>query len=391
MSSKSNYNVAGGKEMKKTLEGSIAVAEAIKNCDPDVAACYPITPSTHIGEHLSEFFANGELKSYVNTEAEISSIAALIGASAAGGRAVSVTASQGLAYMHESLFCAAGMRLPMLIVVGNRSLSAPLSIWNDWQDSIAERDSGCLQFYAENNQEAVDLAIQGFKISEAVNLPALMGMDGFYLTHSVEPLDIPEKSDVQKFLPARKSVVKLDSANPITMGAYAFPKYYQGFREDLHKDLTAAKTTIKQVHDEFAKQFGRKYGNGLIEEYKTKDADYILISMGSAAGNAKDAADELRAQGEKVGVLRIRCYRPFPSEDIAKALDGKKGVGVFEKAYSLGAIPPVYGDVSEAITNCKTRPQLSSFVGGLGGKDVTVDSLKILFGKLKKGVSKEWV
>jgi pyruvate ferredoxin oxidoreductase alpha subunit len=175
------------------------------------------------------------------------------------------------------------------------------------------------------------------------------------------------------------------------MGAYAFPKYYQGFREDLHKDLTAAKTTIKQVHDEFAKQFGRKYGNGLIEEYKTKDADYILISMGSAAGNAKDAADELRAQGEKVGVLRIRCYRPFPSEDIAKALDGKKGVGVFEKAYSLGAIPPVYGDVSEAITNCKTRPQLSSFVGGLGGKDVTVDSLKILFGKLKKGVSKEWV
>ncbi len=377
---------------RKTVEGSFAVAEAVKNCEPDVAACYPITPSTHVAEELASFYANGEIKAYIATEAELSSMSACIGASAAGSRTVTVTSSQGMALMHEAVYNAAGMRLPIVMIVGNRSLSAPLNIWNDWQDSVTERDSGWIQIYCENGQEATDAVPQAFKIAEAVSLPVMVCFDGFYITHAVEPIDVPSLEEVKKFLPPFRPAVKLDPKNPMSMGEYAFPAHYQLFRDDLQKDMVASEKKVKEIHDEYAKMFGRSYGSGVLEEYRSQDAESVLVSMGSVCGNAKEAVDQLRAKGEKVGLVRLRLLRPFPYAAVAKALEGKKIVGVFEKSYSLGALPPLYGEVLAAAADLKSRPVISSFVGGLGGKDVTVGNVLELYGKMKQGKKLvEWV
>lgn len=378
--------------VKKTVEGSFAVAEAVKNCEPDVAACYPITPSTHVAEDLADFYANGELKIFIATESELSSMSACIGASAAGSRTVTVTSSQGMALMHEAVFNAAGNRLPIVMIVGNRSLSAPLNIWNDWEDSIVERDSGWIQVYCENGQESTDAVPQAFRIAEAVSLPVMVCFDGFYITHAVEPIDVPTMEEVRKFLPPFKPAVKLDPQNPISMGEYAFPSHYQSFREDLHKDMLAAEKKVQEIHDEYAKMFGRSCGNGLLEEYKSQDAEIVLVSMGSVCGNAKEAIDQLREKGEKAGLVKLRLVRPFPYAAVAKALEGKRIIGVFEKAYSLGALPPIYGEVLAAVADAKTKPAVSSFVGGLGGKDVTVGDMLGLFAKLRQGKKLvEWV
>jgi pyruvate ferredoxin oxidoreductase alpha subunit len=369
--------------VRKTVEGSIAIAEAVKNCEPDVVACYPITPSTHIAETLAKFYADGELKTFIATESEFASISAICGASAAGGRAFSTTSSQGLALMHEVVYAAAGMRLPIVMVVGNRALSAPLNIWCDHQDSIAERDSGWIQLYCESSQEGVDSAIQAFKIAESTMLPAMVCVDGFYLTHTVEPLDIPTVEEVRKFLPKFQPKVKLDTENPISMGEYAMPSDYQGFREDVHKDNLAAKARIVEVDREFEQMFGRGHG-GLAQGYKSEDADYIFLAMGSVIGNAKEAVDELRAKGKKVGVVKIRSFRPFPEEEVKKLLEGKKHIAVFEKSYSLGSFAPVYADVINSLYSLKKRPVVSSFIGGLGGKDVPVKTVTEIFKTIRK-------
>jgi pyruvate ferredoxin oxidoreductase alpha subunit len=377
--------------MKKTVEGSFAVAEAVKNCEPDVVACYPITPSSHIAEKLSEFYANGELKSYITTEAEFSSISAIIGASAAGSRAVSATSSQGLALMHEPLFAAAGMRLPIVLVVGNRALSAPLNIWCDHQDSMAQRDTGWIQIYVESNQEAVDTTIQAFKVAEKVMLPAMVCFDGFYLTHAVESVDIPATEEVGKYLPKYQPKIKLDPENPLTLGVYALPAHYQDFREDVQKDLAAAKKDIIEADKEFKEMFGRGYG-GLFESYKADDADYVFIAMGSIVGNAKEVVDKLRERGESVGIIRVRSFRPFPTEELGEALEGKKAVGVFEKSYSFGSDAPLYIEVINSLKNVKERPKVSSFIGGIGGKDVTTYHVEGLFNKIKEEKEvREWV
>ncbi len=352
--------------MIKTIEGSIAVAHAVKNCEIDLAACFPITPATHIAEELEKFYANGEIKNYIATESEFSSISALIGASAAGARVFSATSSQGLALMHEALFNASGMRLPMVMVIGNRSLSAPLSIWNDHQDSISERDSGWVQLYCENNQEAVDNTIQAFRISEAVKIPVMVCMDGFFLTHTTEQIDIPEIHEVRKFAPKKQREIKLDPENPLTFGAYASPEHYQMFREDLHKDMLKSKTIIKEIGREFGRSFGREYG--LVEDYKAKDAETVIICMGSCAANAKNAADVL----DSVGVLKVRCYRPFPAEEIKQICRDAKKVVVFEKAMSAGSFPPLFSEVCSAVQN----KNIISVIGGLGGRDVTADHFK---------------
>jgi len=369
--------------VRKTVESSIAIAEAVKNCEPDVVACYPITPSTHIAETLAKFYADGELKSYITTESEFASISCICGASAAGGRAFSTTSSQGLALMHEVVYAAAGMRLPIVMVVGNRALSAPLNIWCDHQDSIAERDSGWIQLYCESSQEGVDSAIQAFKIAESTMLPTMVGVDGFYLTHTVEPLDIPTMEEVRKFLPKFQPQVRLDPENPISMGEYALPDTYQSFREDVHKDNLAAKSRIVEVDKEFEQMFGRGHG-GLAQGYKSDDADYVFLAMGSVIGNAKEAVDELRAKGKKVGVVKIRSFRPFPEEEVRKLLEGKKHVAVFEKSYSMGSFAPVYADVINSLYSLKKRPVVSSFIGGLGGKDVPVKTVLEIFKTIRK-------
>ncbi|MFH1285702.1 MAG: transketolase C-terminal domain-containing protein [Candidatus Micrarchaeota archaeon] len=369
----------------QTLEGSIAVAETVKNCVPDVVACYPITPSTHIAEALARHYADGKLKSYITVEAEFSAISALIGASATGARSFTTTSSQGLALMHEALFCAAGMRLPMVAVVANRALSAPLSIWNDHQDTISERDSGWIQLYCETNQEVVDTIPLAFKLSESTFLPVMVCMDGFYLTHAVEQLEVPSEEFIKQFLPPFKPAAVLDSEKPISIGTYAFPKDYNSFRRDINDDLFASKNTFKKLDAEWKKLTGRGYG--LLEEYKTKDADSIFLAMGSITGNAKEAVDELRAKGEKVGVLKLKCYRPFPNEELAEALSHAKHVAVFEKDVSLGGAPPLFSEVEHALATLseKEKPILSSFLGGIGGTDITSNDVKLIFKKISSG------
>ncbi len=377
--------------MKKTIEGSEAMAETVQNCNPDVVACFPITPSTHIAEDLDHIYSNGGIRDFIPVESELSAISALIGASATGGRSFSTTSSQGLALMHEALFNAAGMRLSPVMVVANRALSAPLNIWNDHQDSVSERDSGWLQLFCETNQEACDAIPQAFKIAESIAIPVMVCVDGFYLTHAVEQVDVPDKELIAKYLPKFSPKVKLDSQNPITMGAYAFPSDYQDFRKDLFDDLNNSKADIMRAHDEWAKLTGRKYGNGLFEGYRLEDAEFVFLGMGSVMGNAKEAVDRMRAKGEKVGALKLRSFRPFPGEELAKAIAGKK-VAVFEKAISLGGDAPIYTELTTAALEFHPNVVISSFIGGLGGKDVTVEVVVQVLQKIKgQEPLKEWV
>jgi len=370
----------------KTLEGSEAVAEVVKNCEPEVIACFPITPSTHIAEDLAQMYSDGKIKQYIAVESEFSAISAMAGASAAGGRTFSATSSQGLALMHEILFAAAGMRLPMVLVVANRSLSAPLSIWNDHQDTISERDSGWIQLYCESNQEAVDTVPQAFKISESTKIPVMVCMDGFYLTHSVEQIDVPETEMIRKFLPPFNPELKLDSNKPITLGSYAFPEHYQDFRKDLEEDMIKSEGTIRKAHDEWAKLSGRGYGNGLWEGANLEEAECVFVGMSSVMGNAKAVVEsEINKGNRKYGALRIKSYRPFV-EEVAELLKGKKSVAVFEKDISFGGVPPLYSEILDSLYHLeeKERPVLSSFIGGLGGRDVTREVIRGVFKKTEQ-------
>lgn len=374
--------------MKKTIEGSFAVAEVVRDCEPDVVACFPITPSTHIAEELDHMYANGEIKSYTAVESEFSAISMLVGASAAGGRAFTATDSQGLALMHEVIFAAAGMRLPMVIVNANRSLSAPLSIWNDHQDSVSERDSGWIQIYCKNNQEVADTVPQAFKISEDTCIPVMVCMDGFYLTHLVEQIDVPQKEMIEKYLPKAPERDKLDAQNPITIGMYALPKDYQEFRVDLHTDVLKAAENVKMEMEAWAKISGREYGNGLWEEIHAGDAEYLFVGIGSVMENAELAVEKMRKEGKKVGLVRIRCFRPFPS-GVVKVFEGKKGVAVFEKDISMGAPAPLYSELSCAANEMGIDTPVSSFVGGLGGRDVTVGHIEEMLNKIAGGPVRE--
>ena len=373
----------------ETMEGSKGVADVVVNCEPDVVACFPITPSTHIAEDLNKAYMDGKLKTYVTVESEFGAISTIVGGSAAGARSFSTTSSQGLALMHEVIFAAAGIRLPLVMVVANRSLSAPLSIWNDHQDTISERDSGWLQLYCETNQEVIDTVPLAFRIAEELMLPVMVCMDGFYLTHAVEQLNIPTKEVIGKFLPPYNPKIKLDPENPITLGVYAKPEHYQDFRNDLDDDVHTAKEKIKERSKEWTNIIGRGYGDGLIEKYNIDDAERVLVAMSSVCGNIKEAVDELRANGEKVGLLRIKSFRPFPYDEVKKALTGKKHVGIIEKDMSAGALPPLYVDVASALYS-ETVP-LSSFIGGLGGRDITVNDIKELFKKLENEPVREWI
>lgn len=373
----------------KTIEGSFAVAESVRNCEPEVVACYPITPSTHVAERLAKYYSDGEIKEYITVEAEFSAISALIGASAAGARTFSVTCGQGLLLMHEALCSVPGMRLPIVMGIANRAFNSPLNIWNDEQDSFAQRDSGWIQIYCKSNQEAVDSIIQAYKIAEKVSIPAMVCFDGFYLTHAVEQIDIPSRGEIAKFLPPFKPQIFLDPENPLTIGAYANPNDYQEFKEDLEKDMMQCKKVVEEAGKEFGKLFGRHYG--LMDEYKTKDAVRIIVGVGSVMENVYMVVDELRAKGEKVGALHLRLYRPFPSEEIAKALSGKN-VGVIEKALSVGGVPPVYVEIVEALSIAKDKAIVSSFVGGLGGREIKREDIFNVFKKLKeKKPLKEWI
>lgn len=379
----------------KVVEGSYAVAHAVMCCRPDVISAYPITPQTHIVENLSQMVANGELDSeFLTVDSEFSALSLLIGSTACGGRGYSSTTSQGLALMYEVLYNVSGLRLPIVMTVANRSLGAPLNIWNDQQDSIGARDVGWLQIYVENVQEAVDATLQAYKIAEdpEIRTPIMVCMDGFILTHVYEPVELLDKEKAKQFLPDFKPESILDPANPLTIGAFADPSTYTEFRYQQFEAQQKALVKIEEVARDFQKAFGRYYG-GLIDSYYAEDAEVVLVTMGSLIGTIKDAIDLMRSEGIKVGLIKVRCYRPFPVEALRKALSGAKVIAVVEKDVSIGYEAGLLTDLKAAFYNSDIRTPIIGFVAGLGGRDITIKDIKKIAEKAiaaRKGIECEF-
>jgi pyruvate ferredoxin oxidoreductase alpha subunit len=371
--------------MKHFLEGSQAVSHTVKLCKPGVISAYPITPQTHIVEGLAQFVADGTLKcEFINVESEHSAASVVLGASATGVRTFTASSSQGLILMSEVLFNIAGMRLPTVLVCANRALSAPINIWNDHQDSVSVRDTGWIQLYAENHQEISDFIIQGYRIGEdpKVMLPVMVCMDGYILTHGMETVDIPSQDLVDKFLPAYNPPYKLDVDNPLSFGLLGDPSVYMETRFAIHKTMEEVLTLIPKVSAEFKKVFARE-GLKYFEEYRTEDAEVVLVAMGSLCGTIKDVVDEQRQKGNKVGLLKLITYRPFPKEAIYQALKKIPFIGIVEKDLSLGADGPLYTEI-KSLFNGKDSNVLSGFVAGLGGRDIPKTTINNIIDLTKK-------
>jgi len=371
--------------VKKVIEASMAVAIAAKLCKPSVIAAYPITPQTHIVERIADFVHDGEMDTnLIDVESEHSAISACLGAQATGVRTFTATASQGLALMHEILFVISGMRLPVVMAVANRALSAPINIWNDHSDSIAARDSGWIQFYAESAQEALDRVIIAYKIAENKNvlLPAMLCLDGFTLSHVFEPVDIPEQVKVNRFLPAYTPIYKLDPKKPVSMGPIGFPNSFMEFKHQQQEAMKKSIDIIKKTHEEFSKIFGRSYGNGLIEEFMLKDAEYAVIAMGTITATARYVVEELRKQGKKVGLIKVKTFRPFPEKDIVNAAKNLKGIAILDRDISFGQHGALFSEIRSALQHKDII--INSFICGLGGRDVTPDHIKTAFDKTMK-------
>ena len=374
--------------MKKIQEASRAVAEAVKLCRPEVIPLYPITPQTHNVEALTEYINNGELKAKaIPMESEHSVMSASIGACATGARTYTASSSQGIALMNEIIYAAAGMRMPIVMMLANRALSAPINIWNDHQDEMSVRDAGWIQFFVESTQEGVDTIIQAFKIAEHqdVLLPVMMGIDGFTLSHVFENVDMPSQKEVDLFLPRPNRKWVLDPKKPLTMGPVGGPNDYMEIRKTNQDAIIDSKKIIKKIHNEFRKKFKRGYGDGTIECYKTKGADKIIMCMGTIAGTTRVVIDELREKGKKVGLIKVRLFRPFPREEIIKAIGNIKNVIILDKNISLGNKGCLFTEVRDCMYGKKNN--IKGYVLGLGGKDVTKDHIRKAF----KMVNKEWL
>ena len=379
----------------KVVEGSYAVAHAVMCCRPDVISAYPITPQTHIVEHLSQLVADGELDSeFLTVDSEFSALSVLVGSSACGARSYSSTTSQGLALMYEVLYNVSGMRLPVVMNVANRALGAPLNIWNDQQDSVGARDVGWLQIYVEDVQEAVDATLQAYKIAEdeEIRIPIMVCMDGFILTHVYEPVELLDKEMAKEFLPAYKPADILDPANPKTFGAFADPSTYTEFRYQQFEAQQKALSKIEKVAREFEKTFGRYYG-GLLDSYHAEDAEVVIVTMGSVIGTIKDAIDAMRIEGKKVGLVKVRSYRPFPVLALRNALKDASVIAVLEKDVSIGSEAGLVTDLKAAFYNSNIRVPIVGFTAGLGGRDITVKDIRKIVQKAeaaRKGIESEF-
>lgn len=385
------------KQETMALNGDEAVAYAVKQCDVDVVAAYPITPQTIIVEKFSEYVANGEvLTEFVCTESEHSAITACLAASATGARTFTASASAGLALMHEMLFVTSGSRAPVVMAIANRALSSPLNIHGDQSDSMAERDSGWIHIYVENAQEAYDSIIQAFKIAEdvGVSLPIIIGLDGFTLSHTLENVDVLPDEAVKQFVGERqlpnvlthegKTVpFKLDPENPMTMGPIAMPNYYFEFKRQQEEAMKNALKRIQEVNSEYAKITGRSYGNGLADAYKLDDAEIAVVCVGSTSGTLKVIVDELRQEGVKAGLLRLRTFRPLPVEELRRALGNVAAIAVMDKSMSFGGNGgAVYHEVRHALYDAKTHPFIVNYIYGLGGRDSSPRELRRIFEEL---------
>ncbi len=361
--------------MRRQIEGSRAVAETVARCRPEVVCAYPISPQTHIIEAIGAMVKSGDLApcEFINVESEFAAMSVSIGASAAGARAYTATASQGLLFMIEAVYNAAGLGLPIVMTLANRAIGAPINIWNDHSDAMAVRDSGWIQLFAETNQEAADLHIQAFRLAEELSLPVMVCMDGFILTHAFEAIDLPGQVDVDAFLPPYEPRQVLDPDDPISIGAMVGPEAFEEVRYLSHLRQRDALARIPTLALEFSDTFGRESG-GLLRSYRTEDAETIVVALGSVLGTIKDAADALRSAGERIGVVGITSFRPFPHDAVCDALWGARRVVVVEKAFSVGFGGVVSTDVAMATHDADLS--LHTVVAGLGGRAITQRSLE---------------
>lgn len=364
--------------MLKQVEGSYAIAEAIGLCRPEVICAYPITPQTHIVEHLSEIVRSGALGTcqYVNVESEFAAMSVAIGASAAGARAYTATSSQGLLFMAEAVYNAAGLGLPIVMTVGNRAIGAPINIWNDHSDSMALANAGWIQLFAETNQEAADLHIQAFRLAEQLSVPVMVCVDGFILTHAYERVDMPEQTTVDAYLPPFEPVQMLDPEDPVTIGAMVGPEAFSEVRYLAHHKQMQAIDVIPALADEFAETFGRRSG-GLVDTYRIDDAETVIVALGSVIGTIKDVVDEMREAGTPAGAVKIVSFRPFPLAALRSALEGAKRVVVLEKDLALGLGGIAASNVRMALRGLPIP--VYTIVAGLGGRAITKASLHKAF------------
>jgi len=367
--------------MLKQIEGSHGVSEAVALCRPEVICAYPITPQTHIVEDLGALVKSGKLENceYINVESEFAALSVGIGSSAAGARTYTATASQGMLFMAEAVYNASGLGLPIVMTVGNRSIGAPINIWNDQSDSMSMRDAGWIQLFVEDNQQAVDIHIQAFKIAETLSLPVMVCIDGFILTHAIEGINVPDQKQVDKFLPSFVPRQILDPENPISIGAMVGPEAFTEVRYLAHQKQKEALKLIPKINEDFKQIFGRDSG-GLISTFNVDDADTVIVTLGSVIGTIQEALDE---QDENIGALTIRSFRPFPLKAIRSALKNVKRVVVFEKCFAVGIGGIVANNVRMALSG--TNIEVYEVIGGLGGRPITRKSLHKLFKDAVKG------
>jgi pyruvate ferredoxin oxidoreductase alpha subunit len=378
------------------IEVSLAIGEAVKLARTDVIAAYPITPQTHIVEHLAELVANGELDaSYIPVESEHSAMSACLGSAAVGARTFTATAGQGLELMHEVLYVASALRLPIVMAVTNRALSAPINIWGDHSDAMAVRDTGWVQIFTENGQEVIDNILCAFRIAgdQRVLLPVMVHLDGFHLTHMIEPIYIPEQSDVDQFLPPHEYPTPLDPNRPVTMGGFGPPYIYTETKKAQVETLEAAKPVVLECWQAFSRTFGRQYHP--VESYHSEGAKVLLLTMGSYSETAMEAVDKMRGEGKDVGLLRIRLWRPFPFAELRLAVKDAEVLVVLDRAISFGGPGgPVCSEIKSALYHERKRPKVVGIVGGLGGRDITVAGFEAITNRgveiAKKGSQQEF-
>jgi pyruvate ferredoxin oxidoreductase alpha subunit len=374
------------------ISGSEAIAEAVKLCKPKVLPMYPITPSTLVPERLADFVFDGELDAeMIHVESEHSAASALFGAYATGVRAFTASASNGIALMHEIIPIISSARFPAVMSVANRTISGPINIWNDHSDAMSERDQGWIQMYCESSQEAFDTIIMAYKIAEKeqVSLPVMVCIDGFALSHVYEPVQIEDQKKIDSFLPSYKPKTYLDPKKPTTVGPIGFPNSFFEFHEQEQIAMNEALAEIPKVHKEFDNEFGRKYGNGLIDLIKMKDAKYALLANGTSVGTARVTVEKLRSEGKKVGLIKLKTFRPFPAEEIRKACKNLKALGVIDRHVSLGSEGAMTLDIKSALANEKCK--VEGFISGLGGRDIDTKRLKKAFEILEKGEKGIWL
>jgi len=377
---------------KLALTGNEAVALAMKQINPDVVAAYPITPATEIVQIFAQYVADGLVDTeYIPVESEHSALSACTSASAAGARVMTATSSQGLALMHEILYVTSGLRLPVVMIVVNRALSAPINIHCDHSDTMGSRDCGWIQIYSESVQEAYDSLIMAVKIAESVSIPVMVTMDGFIISHGMEVLEALDEKDVKDFIGKRDPLYNLlDVEKPITVGPLVLPDFFMEIKKSQSEAIKSSKAIIDKVQREFHKKFGRDYH--FLETYRLEDAEYAIIIMGSAAGTVKETVDILREKGERVGAVKIRVFRPFPYEDLKRTLSSLKSIAVMDRADSLSGFGgPVFNEVRSSLYELEKRPAVLGFIYGLGGKDLFVKDIIEVFKRVKSTKPKDLI